>query len=91
MSKKTVEFILMGLAIGVLIYWGVSGASLWTMTRLPVEVKDELFGTTSIEWRDGFRPGLEYTSPIVLVLLTGAGLLARGRRKAARQTIKTNS
>jgi hypothetical protein len=72
MNKKMVAIILAVLAVGVVIYWAAAGASLWTQTKVAVQVKDELFGTTSTEWRDQFVPGLEYVGPIVGVLLIGS-------------------
>jgi hypothetical protein len=80
MKKRKVAVILLCLALALLVYWAASGASLWTTTQAPVEVKDELFGTTSIQWKDRFRAGLEFTAPVVLVLLGAAGWIGlRGR------------
>lgn len=83
-KKKVTALVLIVLAIGVAVYWWVAGASIWTMTEIPVEVKDDVFDTTYIKWEEGFRPGLEYIGPIVGVLLVAAAVLlwmARRDRK----------
>ncbi len=83
MKSSKAGLALFGTAIAVSIYWVIAGASIWTMTKIPVEVKDELFGTTSTEWHSGFRPGLELMVPIVLLLIgLGIWLMRRQKRLA---------
>lgn len=89
--KRNIAIILVLLALGVLGYWASTGAHVFTKTQVQVPVEDDLFETTSVEWKDEFHPGLvEYIGPISLVLLLGAGLLFwRDRKtgKAARTTV----
>lgn len=91
MTKKTIAYGMILIAVGVGIYWYTSGASIYTLTSIPVEVTDELFGTTETHWEDGFRPGLELAGPIMggLILVAGVLLwLARRDGKTASTTAK---
>jgi hypothetical protein len=89
--KKTIAIILVVLALGILGYWAGTGANIFTQTAVltTVEVKDEVFGTTETkeEWRNEFRPGLDYVGPVAAVLLLAAGGLfwsaSRDRRRVA--------
>ena len=83
MNRKTIAIILAVLAIGLIGYWFSQGGLLVTQEQVEVEVKDELFGTVSKEWKDDFRPGL---LPIIgpaagALLLLAGGLLWSGRRR----------
>jgi hypothetical protein len=88
-TKKMIAVVLLVLALGILGYWAAEGANIYSQTQVPVEVevKDEVFGTTtkSIEWRDEYRPGLEVAGPAAGVLLLAAGVLfwsaSRDRRR----------
>lgn len=73
--KKRLAVILLILELAVVGYWLARGAHVWTKTQVQVEVKDELFGTTTTEWKEEFHPGLEYVAPISAVLLIGAAVL----------------
>jgi hypothetical protein len=85
MTKKTLAMILVALAAGVLVYWAASGGHVFTQTKVQEEVKDELFGTTSVVWKDQFRPGLDYAGPAAGGLLAIAGFLFwRSRREGRR-------
>jgi len=88
-KKRVIALGALVLAIGVGIYWWASGASVWTMTEVPVETKDELFGTTSIQWEPGFRLGLEYAAPAAGGLLVIAGVLLWMVRRDRRRTAGT--
>ncbi len=73
MNKRVVGSVLLLLALGVMIYWVANGAYIWTLTQVQVPVTDELFGTTSMEWKDEFRPGLlPVLGPVAGVLLVAA-------------------
>jgi hypothetical protein len=83
MNRKTIAIILAVLAIGLVGYWVAAGGLLFTQEKVAVEVKDELFGTTSTEWKEDYRPGL---LPIIgpaagALLLLSAGLLWSSRRR----------
>ena len=83
MNRKIVALILILAAVGLLGYWAAAGASLWGQEKVAVEVKDELFGTVSTEWKEEYRPAL---LPIIgpaagALLLIGGGLLLSARKK----------
>jgi len=50
--------------VALLAVWAAQGYNIYTKTAYAVAVTDELFGTTSVVWKPGFRLGLD---------LTGAG------------------
>ena len=80
--KKTIALVLVLLAFAALGYWYAEGAHIYTKTERQVEVKDELFGTTTTEWEKDFQPGLEYTGPLAgLMLATAAFLFWRARKE----------
>lgn len=82
MNKKTIATILVILALGLVGYWAVEGANIWTKTERQVPVEDDLFGTTTMEWQKDFQPGLEYVGPLAFVLLVGATwLIVRARKE----------
>lgn len=82
MSKGTAALIMLLIALGIVAYWIASGAHAFTLTQIPVTVTDELFGTESVEWKEGFRPGLELVGPSAGLLLLGAGIFFwLGRRQ----------
>jgi hypothetical protein len=76
MNKRTVAIILVVAALGLLGYWYSQGHHAFTQTKVMVEEKDELFGTTTQKWVDDYRPGLEIIGPVSGVLLVAAGWLA---------------
>lgn len=79
--KKKLAGVLILLELGIVGYWLASGAHVWTTTEVPVQVEDELFGSTTTEWKKEFHPGLEYVGPLSLGLLVGATLLVWRARK----------
>lgn len=85
--RKTIAWICLVIALGALIYWYATGAHVWTQTQVPVEVKDELFDTTSITWKDELRLGLDWLGSVAAGLIAVAlGLFwldARARKRAA--------
>ena len=88
MNRKTLAIILTLLAIGLLGYWAVSGAEIYTLQQVAVKTVDPLFGTESTEWKDEFRPGLvDMIGPAAGALLAIAAFLfwsaARKRRRDA--------
>jgi hypothetical protein len=83
-TKRNTAITLVIVAIGVLIYWWASSGHLLTLTKIAVEKKDELFGTTYIEWQDGFKLGLEYTIAVTLPLMIASLFFYRSYRKQIR-------
>lgn len=85
-TKRNTAITLVAVAIGVLIYWWTSSGHILTLTKIAVEKKDELFGTTYIEWQDGFKLGLEYTAAVILPLMIASFFFYRSYRKQIRHT-----
>ena len=83
-TRKQIGLVLAALAVGILIYWASSSGKIFTMTKIPIEVKDELFGTTSIEWKQGFQLGLEYAASVAILLFASAFFFWRSGRKTVR-------
>lgn len=88
MIKKTIAYVMLLMAIGIGIYWYTAGAHVWTLTQVPIEVKDELFGTTETKWEDTYRPGLEVAGPTMGGLILGAGVLLWLARRDGRRPIQ---
>lgn len=82
--KKKLAIVLIILSLGIVGYWLARGAHVWTKTEVPVQVEDELFGTTTTTWKKEFHPGLEYVGPISVALLLGAGILFWMSRRESR-------
>jgi hypothetical protein len=80
-TKRNTAITLAIVALGVLIYWWASSGNILTLTKIAVEKKDELFGTTYIEWQDGFKLGLEYTTAVILPMLVASLFFYRSYRK----------
>lgn len=80
-TKRNTAITLVIVAFGVLIYWWATSGHILTLTKIAVEKKDELFGTTYIEWQDGFKLGLEYTVAIMLPLMIASLFFYRSYRK----------
>lgn len=83
-TKRNTAITLAVVALGVLIYWWASSGNILTLTKIAVEKKDELFGTTYIEWQDGFKLGLEYTAAVILPLMIASLFFYRSYRKQIR-------
>jgi hypothetical protein len=83
-TKRNTAIGLILVALGVLTYWWITSGSILTLTKIAVEKKDELFGTTYIEWQDGFKLGLEYTMAVILPLMVASLLFYRSYRKQIR-------
>lgn len=80
-TRNIVALLLVTIAVAAVIYWLASGAHTWTQTEVETEVRDELFGTISKEWRPEFQIGLEYTALIAVPLLIAAAWLGFGGRR----------
>ena len=84
MAKKTIAYVMILMALGVGIYWYASGANIYTLTSIQVEVTDELFGTTETQWEDAYRPGLDVAGPTMGGLILVASLLLWLARRNGR-------
>lgn len=73
------------LALGTVLYWAADGAHFVTKTQVQVPVENDLFETTTMEWKDEFHPGLEIVGPITFILLLGAGFLFMRDRKEKKR------
>ena len=60
---------LIPLSLGLGLAWALHGGHVYTKTATQVTVRDELFGTESVEWRPGLRVGLDVVIPAGIVLL----------------------
>jgi hypothetical protein len=80
-TKRNSAITLLIVSLAILIYWWATSGSILTLTKVAVEKKDELFGTTYIEWQDGFKLGLEYTTAAVLPMLIASLFFYRSYRK----------
>lgn len=78
---KIISIVAFALVIGIGIRWAVDGAQVFTKDKQQVVVRDELFGTETIAWEDGFWLGLDIAAPVALVLLgVGAFGFCRTRK-----------
>lgn len=74
-KQKRVLFIGLLLSLAALIIWFGFGAEIFTKTKVLVEKKDDLLGTTYKEWKDQFILGLDYTLGIIGFVLLGSVIL----------------
>ena len=72
-QKTTLIIALILIAISVII-WIAYGANIFTKTKVLVEKKDELFGTTYKEWQDKLVLGLDYISVFIGAVVVIAGI-----------------
>ena len=57
-----------------LVVWIAYGANIFTKTKVLVERKDELFGTTYKEWQNKLVLGLDYISVFIGAVVVIAGV-----------------
>ena len=57
--------------------WAYSGFSLFTRQQIPVQIYDELLGTSYTEWKDAMIVGLDIVGPVALAVLATGLLLIR--------------
>ncbi len=72
-QKRTMVIALFLIAIA-LVVWIAYGANIFTKTKVLVERKDELFGTTYKEWQDKLVLGLDYISVFMGAVVVIAGV-----------------
>lgn len=81
MKWRTVSVVCVALLIAVAAVWVAHGRQVYTKTARQVTVKDDLFGTESVAWEDGFWLGLDVAGPCAGVLAAVAAFgLFRSRR-----------
>lgn len=73
-KQQIVFWVMIGFALTSLLTWAGTGFQIWTKTKVPVEVVDELFGTISIEWQNKFVLGLDIAGSTILIA-AGIGLI----------------
>lgn len=66
---KTISVIAFILTIGVSIKWIIDGTQIFTKNKQQVVVVDEMFGTESVEWKEGFWLGLDIAGPTAGALI----------------------
>lgn len=66
---KTISIIAFILVIGVGAKWIMDGTQIFTKNKQQVVVVDEMFGTESVEWKEGFWLGLDIAGPTAGVLI----------------------
>jgi len=80
---KIVSIVAFVLVIGVGAKWVMDGSQIFTKDKEKVVVVDELFGTESIEWKEGFWLGLDMAGPMAGVLIAvGIFGLYRNRKQS---------
>ena len=79
---KIISAIAFVLALGVGTKWVVDGAQIFTQNKQQVVIVDDLFGTESVAWKEGFWLGLDRAGPAAVILIaTGILGLYKSRRK----------
>lgn len=71
---KIISVIAFVLLIGIGAKWVMDGTQIFTKNKQQVVVVDEMFGTESVEWTEGFWLGLDIAGPTAGVLIA-AGIL----------------
>lgn len=77
---KTISIIAFILAIGIGAKWIIDGTQIFTKNKQQVVVVDEMFGTESVEWEEGFWLGLDIAGPTAGVLIA-VGILGLYKNK----------
>jgi len=81
-AVSTVAFVLV---IGIGAKWAMDGKQIFSKNKQQMVVKDELFGTESITWKEGFWLGADIAGPAALALLGIGGFgLYRSRKGGPR-------
>ena len=66
---KAISIVAFVLMIGVGAKWVADGAQVFSKDKQQVVVVDEMFGTESTEWEEGFWLGLDIAGPMMGVLV----------------------
>lgn len=75
---KIISIVAFVLVVGIGIRWVMDGAQVFTKDKEQTVVRDEMFGTESVEWKEGFWLGLDMAVPAALVLV-GIGVFGMYR------------
>ena len=77
MNKKQKIVLVVGavLIFSALILWLAHGGDIFTKTQVLVEVPDELFGNTYMEWKDNLVIGLDLAGGISAMVAVISGVL----------------
>jgi hypothetical protein len=66
---KVISIIAFVLVVGVGVKWVTDGAHVFSKDKQQVVVVDEMFGTESTEWKEGFWLGVDVAGPVAGVLI----------------------
>ena len=77
---KIISIITFILAIGIGAKWMIDGTHIFTKNKQQVVVVDEMFGTESVEWKEGLWLGLDIAGPAAGVLIA-VGILGLYKNK----------
>ena len=77
---KIISIIAFILAIGIGAKWIIDETQIFTKNKQQVVVVDEMFGTESVEWEEGFWLGLDIAGPTAGVLIA-VGILGLYKSK----------
>ena len=78
---KIISAIAFVLAIGVGTRWVMDGAQIFTKNKQQIVIVDDLFGTESVTWEEGFWLGLDRAGPASVILIAVGILgLCKSRR-----------
>ncbi len=81
-KQRIIIFICSVLIVIPVIIWISDGCKIFTQTKVLVEKKDELFGTTYHIWKDQFILGLDLTGLIsAIIIVTGTVLFFIFKKK----------
>lgn len=82
LGQKIISYVTAGFVLASISTWAATGFQLLTKTKIPVRVEDELFGTSSIEWKQTFILGLDIAgSTAVIALMLGVLFIYLTRTK----------
>jgi hypothetical protein len=84
MNKKTIATAFFAIALALIVWWAAEGAAMFTSSEQQVKVKDELFGTETVNWEKNFTPGLELVGPLFGVFLLGGLWMMYSAKKDER-------
>jgi hypothetical protein len=71
--------------VALVVLWVGDGRQVYTKTAIQYTVKDELFGTESVEWKEGLWIGLDVAGPsggLLAALALFSMIRSRRQRKA---------